>query len=117
MSDVSVATEEYRVAGLSEIPLGEGRAFEVDGTRVAVFRTRAGGVFATQAECPHKRGPLADGLVGGTTVVCPLHDRIYDLATGAALVGECDIRTYPVRVLDDGAILLALPRGGSAPSA
>ena len=117
MSEARVMTdpaEEYRVAGVSEIPPGEGRAFEVEGTRVAVFRTRTGQVFATQAECPHKRGPLADGLVGGTTVVCPLHDRIYDLATGAALVGECDIRVYPVRVAQDGAILLTLPRDGGA---
>lgn len=117
MTQSSVMTEEHRIAGLSEIPLGEGRTFEVQGRRVAVFRTRTGGVFATQAECPHRKGPLADGLVGGTTVVCPLHDRIYDLATGAALVGECDIQVYPVRVMEGGAILLALPRGGSSPSA
>ena len=114
VTEASVVTEEYPVARLSEIPLGEGRSYEVDGTRVAVFRTRTGQVFATQAECPHKRGPLADGLVGGTTVVCPLHDRIFDLATGAALVGECDIRVYPVRVAQDGAILLTLPRDGAA---
>lgn len=115
MSEAHVMTDladEVRVAGLSEIPPGEGRAYEVDGTRVAVFRTRSGQVFATQAECPHRQGPLADGLVGGTTVVCPLHDRIFDLATGAALVGECDIRVYPVRVAQDGAILLTLPRDG-----
>ena len=85
--------------------------------RVAVSRTRTGGVFATQAECPHKRGSWADGLIGGTTVVCPLHDRIYDPATGAAIVGECDLRIYPVRVAGDGVILLALSRDGSAPSA
>ena len=109
--------DEVRVAGLSDIPLGEGRAYEVDGRRVAVFRTRTGRVFATQAECPHKRGPLADGLVGGTTVVCPLHDRIFDLATGAAIVGECNIQVYPVRVAQDGAILLTLAHGGATASA
>lgn len=117
MTEASVVTEEYRIARLSEIPPGEGRGYEVDGTRVAVFRTRTGQVFATQAECPHRKGPLADGLLGGATVVCPLHDRIFDLATGAAIVGECDIRVYPVRVTQDGAVVLALPRGGSARAA
>ena len=66
--------QEHRIGRLAEIPPGEGRTYEVAGRRVAVFRTRAGQVFATQAECPHRNGPLADGLVGGSTVVCPLHD-------------------------------------------
>ena len=109
--------QEHRIARLSEIPPGEGRTYEVAGRRVAVFRTRAGQVFATQAECPHRHGPLADGLLGGTTVVCPLHDWSYDLATGAALAGDCDIQVYPVRVTEDGAILLAVPRSGAPPSA
>jgi len=107
---------EHRIARLSDIPLGEGRSFEVAGRRVAVFRTRTGQVFATQAECPHRNGPLADGLVGGTTVVCPLHDWSYDLATGVALAGDCDIQVYPVRVLEDGAILLAMPAATAAAS-
>ena len=106
--------QEHRIGRLSEIPLGEGRSFEVEGRRVAVFRTRTGQVFATQAECPHRNGPLADGLLGGTTVVCPLHDWTYDLATGAALAGDCGIQVYPVRVVEDGAILLSVPHGASA---
>jgi nitrite reductase (NADH) small subunit len=97
-----------RVAQVEDIPLGEGRSFAVGGRRVAVFRPRVGGIYATQAECPHKNGPLADGLVGGTTVICPLHDRTYDLTTGAVLVGECNIAVYPVRV-EDGAVLVSVP--------
>ena len=102
-----MARERY-IGRLSEIPVGEGRTYEVEGRRVAVFRTRAGQVFATQAECPHRGGPLADGLIGGATVVCPLHDWAYDLATGKALAGDCDIEIYPVRVAEDGAVLLTL---------
>lgn len=79
------------------IPTGEGRVFEVDGLRVAVFRTRDGGLFATQAECPHRRGPLADGLLGGGVVVCPLHARRFQLATGAPVGNECPpLATWPV---------------------
>ncbi|MDO9712634.1 Rieske (2Fe-2S) protein [Paracraurococcus lichenis] len=98
-----------RILGrLADIPPGEGRTFELDGERIAVFHTRAGAVFATSAACPHKGGPLADGLIGGTTVICPLHERVYDLATGRELTGSCDIRTYPVRLREDGTVLLAV---------
>jgi len=98
--------KELRIGHLSQIPAGEGRTFDLDGLRVAVFRTRAGRVFATQAACPHRAGPLADGLIDDSSVVCPLHDRIYDLRTGAGIGTDCSIMTYPVRVGADGTILL-----------
>ena len=98
-----------RVIGrTTEIPPGEGRTFDVDGKRIAVFHARTGGFFATQADCPHKRGPLADGLLGGTTVVCPLHDRSWDLATGApAADSDCPLAVYPIRTGEDGTLVLA----------
>jgi nitrite reductase (NADH) small subunit len=99
--------KELRIGHLSQIPAGEGRTFELEGLRIAVFRTRAGQVFATQAECPHRAGPLADGLIDNNVVVCPLHDRIYDLRTGAGIGTGCSIATYPARVSADGTILLA----------
>ena len=86
------------VGPVDEIPLGEGRTFVVGDERVAVFRTRSGQLFAVQAECPHKRGPLADGLLGGTTLICPLHSWKFDLRSGDALMGDCGLRTYAVRV-------------------
>ncbi len=85
---------------LAGIPPGEGRAFVVGAAEIAVFHTREGGVFATQAQCPHRGGPLADGLTDGGHVVCPLHDRVYCLATGAGIGNECSIRVYPVTVRD-----------------
>ena len=94
-----------RVVGrLSQIPPGEGRNFVVGDRRVAVFHTRGGAVFATQAECPHRGGPLADGLTDEATVVCPLHDRIYALETGAGIGTECAIATFPARVGSEGEI-------------
>jgi nitrite reductase (NADH) small subunit len=96
------------IGKVTEIPQGEGRAFLVAGERIAVFHTRSGHVFATQAECPHLRGPLADGLVGGATVICPLHERSYDLRTGAGMNGECSkVRTYPIALDADGRIWLS----------
>ena len=97
-----------RVAHLSEIPRGEGRTVEVAGLHMAVFHTRDG-VFATQPDCPHLQGPLADGLTGTGTILCPLHDRIFDLRTGAGLNSECRIATYPLSVDADGIIRLAGP--------
>ena len=87
---------EHDIGKLSQIPPGEGRNFEVGDLRIAVFHTRDGEVFATQADCPHKGGPLADGLTDGNSVVCPLHDRTYDFHTGAG--PDCSIQVYPARV-------------------
>lgn len=96
------------VTSLAEVPKGEGRAFYVAGERVAIFHTRTGQVFATQAECPHKRGPLADGLLGGATLLCPLHSWKFDLTTGEAQGSECRLKTYPVQVDESGRILLSI---------
>jgi nitrite reductase (NADH) small subunit len=103
------ATERQVTLGpLSLIPAGEGRNFEVAGERIAVFHTRAGQVFATQAACPHKNGPLADGLVGGHTVICPLHSWEFDLSTGEAIMGSCALKTYLVSVNGYKQIVLTL---------
>lgn len=101
---------ERAIGNLSQIPPGEGRNFDVDGTVVTVFRTRAGEVFATQPRCPHRQGPLSDGLMGGTLLVCPLHDTTFDLRTGCSVAGDYRLRTYPVRATEDGRIMLAFVR-------
>jgi nitrite reductase (NADH) small subunit len=90
------------------IPKGEGRAFTVGGKRLAVFRTRGGEVFATQAHCPHKDGPLFDGLVGRCTVICPLHGKKFDLTNGTSSEAEFALRTYPVRVDENGRVIVEL---------
>lgn len=107
--------KQFRLGLLSEIPKGEGRTFRVGGQRIAVFRSREGHAFATQAECPHKGGPLADGLVGGTTLICPLHEWSFDLRSGMAINGTCGLRTYPVTEGQDGALLLEMEDDGQPP--
>jgi len=77
--------------------------------QVAVFRTRSGDVFATQSHCPHRQGPLADGLVGTGTVVCPLHEWQFDLSTGKSLNGTCNIEVYPVAQDESGILTVELP--------
>jgi len=99
----------YNIGPLERIPLGEGRTFEVEEVQITVFRTRSGNIYATQAACSHKGGPLADGLVGPQTVTCPLHSFKFNLASGQPVENACPaLKTYTVNVNDDGDILLAL---------
>ena len=93
------ATHFVPVCDLAELPVGLGRAFDVGGHRVAVFRTRAGRVFAVANRCPHKGGPLADGMLAGEQVVCPYHAFRFDSASGACdQPNVCAVATYPVAV-------------------
>lgn len=97
----------HSVGPLERIPPGEGRRFRVAGEEVAVFRARGGEVLAVQAGCPHRGGPLQDGLTGSGTVVCPLHGRAFDLATGEPLRHDCAaLRTYAVEVTPAGEVLV-----------
>ena len=57
--------------------------------------------------CPPKQGPLPDGLLGGPLLVCPLHDRTFDLRAGESLTGDFRLLTYPGRQAVDGQIMLA----------
>jgi nitrite reductase (NADH) small subunit len=95
----------YKLGAASQIPAGEGRAFQVGDAKIAVFRTHGGAVYATQAECPHRKGPLADGLVGGSTLICPLHEWAFELGTGRALNGACELRTFPIEE-EDGSLFV-----------
>jgi nitrite reductase (NADH) small subunit len=99
---------DVTAAPLSAIPAGEGRTFVLGGVRVAIFHTRDGNVYATQADCPHKNGPLADGLTGNGVVVCPLHSWKFDLKTGDPVFGECGIKTYPVRLDDQQRVIVSV---------
>ncbi len=100
------------IGPLEQVPVGEGREFLVNGRRVAVFRLRDGSVAATEPDCPHRAGPLADGIVGMDAVVCPLHARRFCLRSGVAQNGEGDgIDIHPTHVDKEGQIVVALPVG------
>lgn len=100
---------EVTLGPLASIPEGEGRTFAVGKLRLAVFRSRMGEIFATQAECPHRGGPLADGLLGGSKLICPLHALEFDLKSGQSANGECSsLKTYAARLTGTGQIVIDL---------
>ena len=72
----------HDVGAAADVPLLEGRRGTVAGHRVAIFRLPSG-FAATDAACPHRGGPLSDGLVADGCVTCPLHNWRLDLTTGA----------------------------------
>ena len=99
----------WNLGSVERIALGEGRTFRAGDIEVAVFRTRGGEVFATQARCPHKQGPLADGIVGSERVVCPLHAYTFDLRTGGSTNSACGgLQIYTVELTSAGDVLIHL---------
>jgi nitrite reductase (NADH) small subunit len=90
------------------IPLGQGRVFVVGGLEIAVFRTREGRLRAIENRCPHKQGPLADGIIGADRVVCPLHAHRFSLSTGEGSEPRECVRVFSVADRD-GKIFLQRP--------
>ena len=88
-----------------QIPYGEGRAFDVEGEQVAVFRLSDGSLRALSAVCPHRGGPIADGQIDNHIVLCPLHLNAFELDTGCSTTGEQPLRRFDVTVTDDEIIL------------
>ena len=89
-----------------DIPLRGARVLKTPAGCIAVFRTGENEVFAAADRCPHKGGPLSEGIVHGQSVTCPLHNWVFDLNTGAAQgADEGRIATYPLR-LEAGRILI-----------
>ena len=95
---------------VANVPPREGRAVEVAGRQLAVFNL-GGRFLAIDNTCPHKGGPLSDGIVAGGSVVCPLHGWKVGLQTGTverpANTGAC-VASYPTRV-DGDLIVVGLP--------
>ena len=99
------------VTEAENIPPREGRSVTVAGREIAVFNLGGDRFLATENQCPHKGGPLADGIVAGNSVVCPLHGwkinlqkGLVDRPTGQVVCVE----TFPARV-DNGTVVLGLP--------
>ena len=97
-----------RVCALDEIPVLGARVIRTGNQDISVFRNDTDEVFALHDKCPHRGGPLSQGIVHGRSVTCPLHSWKIDLVSGEALAPDLGCaRAYTVKVVD-GAVLLAL---------
>ncbi len=87
------------VAQVADLAPGQGRVVEVDGASIALFNV--GGAFhALDNTCPHRGGPLGEGLVEGDAVTCPWHNWSFRLATGEHVAtSKIKVACYPVRVV------------------
>jgi nitrite reductase (NADH) small subunit len=113
MADGMIASAWRDVGRLDEIPRLGSRTVATPRGTIAIFRTSDDRVFALEDRCPHKGGPLSQGIVHGNHVTCPLHNWLIDLTTGEAVAPDqgCAPKVA-VQVLQDR-ILLMLPAGMS----
>ena len=95
------------IGQISDIPQRGARCIKTPHGKVAVFRTGDDRVFAIDDHCPHKGGPLSQGIVHGTSVTCPLHNWVISLETGKAQgADEGAVRTIPLKT-EGGTIYIA----------
>lgn len=89
----------FAIGTIDDIPQRGARCVMTPLGRIGVFRTAEDQVFAIEDHCPHKGGPLSQGIVHGASVTCPLHNWVISLETGKAQgADEGSVRTIPVKV-------------------
>ncbi|MFP9136146.1 nitrite reductase small subunit NirD [Devosia sp. XGJD_8] len=94
-------TEWIEIGSIDAIPRRGSRCVNTLAGRIAVFRTQDDQIFAIENRCPHRQGPLSEGIVHGASVTCPLHNWVFDLATGQALgADEGQVKTYPIDIVE-----------------
>lgn len=98
----------YEICPIDEVPLMGARNVKFNGVEIAVFRLSNGSIRAVDNRCPHKGGPLSEGIVSGEHVICPLHSWKISLIHGSAMPpDEGKVRTYEVRA-EEGKVWLKL---------
>ncbi len=91
----------HDIGTIDDIPPRGARCVATPQGRIGVFRTVDDRIYAIEDHCPHRGGPLSEGIVHGTAVTCPLHNWVFSLETGQAQgADEGAVKTIPVRVID-----------------
>ena len=99
MDGATVQSRWFDVCRLDEIPLRGARVVRTPGREIGLFRTADGEVLAIDNRCPHKNGPLTEGIVHDGAVTCPLHSWVIDLRTGKARgADEGCVGTFAVEI-------------------
>lgn len=103
---IELATNWVAVGTIADIPRLGARCVKVGETTVAIFRTAEDQVFALEDKCPHKNGPLSQGIVHDGCVTCPLHNWVISLETGEAQgADEGATASYPIKMEDETILL------------
>jgi nitrite reductase (NADH) small subunit len=98
----------FDIGPLEHVPRRGARTVKTPRREIAVFRTASDEIFALENRCPHRGGPLSEGIIHGRKVACPLHNWIIDLESGAAMGGdEGCARRFPVKI-EKGRIYLEM---------
>jgi nitrite reductase (NADH) small subunit len=99
-----------RICSTNDIPrLGARVVRQAEGPNIALFRTATDTFFALADRCPHRGGPLSQGIVYGDRVACPLHNTSVELGSGCAVAPDKgQVQSYGVKV-DGGEVYVALP--------
>jgi nitrite reductase (NADH) small subunit len=93
-----MANNWVKVSTVAEVAPGTPIKVEVNGQELALYNVD-GKFFATSNICPHQGGPLHEGMVEGTSIVCPWHAWVFDVTTGQSPVNpRAKIPCYPVKV-------------------
>lgn len=102
------------IGALEAIPRRGARVVKTAAGCIAVFRTQDDQAFALDDRCPHRGGPLSQGIVHGTGVTCPLHNWVISLETGDAQgPDQGQVRSWPLRV-EGGRVLIDLTKRAEA---
>lgn len=88
------------ICGIDDVPVRGSRIVKTGAGCIAVFRTIDNEVYALDDQCPHKNGPLSQGIVHGKSVTCPLHNWVISLETGAAIGEDGGVKTRKTSVRD-----------------
>ena len=106
---MSVTTDEWvKVADAADVPPLAARVVRTKNGEIALFHAGDGNFYAIDNTCPHKGGPLSEGIVHDCRVTCPLHNWVLNLKTGEAQApDEGKVATYEVKV-EDGVVYLKL---------
>lgn len=93
--------EWIAICALDDIPVLGARVVRAQGGDIAIFRTAGDEVFALHDRCPHKGGPLSQGIVHGREVTCPLHGWKIGLASGEAVAPDVGCaKSFKVKLVD-----------------
>ena len=86
-----------RACGVNDIKPNHGKPVNIDGVEIALFNLN-GQFYAIDNTCPHRHGPLGDGMIDDGEVTCPLHGWRFDIRTGKGVFMPVSVRTFDVRV-------------------